>query len=163
MMIGVAEGIKIKDFPFRCRVVRSERDFHHFAMFDGATLLQSAYYLLNVGLKWKDCAVFGEQLVNPLFSEEGQSANFSSLHITVVVEDCQLVPSRQFFVFQHKLLVVFAALEQLGLFHTESSLCRFPPRLPVHFAQRSQSFGIYFHWVLEFLQAELPVGFCFRN
>jgi hypothetical protein len=62
-------------------------------------------------------------LVNPLLSEEGQSANFSSLDITVVVEDCQLVAGGQFFVLQHKLLVVLAALEQLGLFHTESSLC----------------------------------------
>jgi hypothetical protein len=57
MIIGVAEGIKIKDFPFRCRVVRSERDFHRFAMFDGATLLQSAYYLLYVSPNCKDCAV----------------------------------------------------------------------------------------------------------
>jgi len=57
MIIGVAEGLKIKDFPFRCWVVRSERNFHHFAMLDGATLLQSADHFLDIGLSSQDCAV----------------------------------------------------------------------------------------------------------
>lgn len=102
--------------------------------------------------------VSGEEIIDPLLGEEGQSAAFACDDVSVEVEHSDFVLGGLLLVLEDELLNVLAALEQLfPVLNLEHRLSPVIPSLARNDAHWSQGLWVDLHLMSDGLAAELPV------